>query len=281
MSKFRQTGSVFLKTQAVNWKRIQEHYDVVGVQYEDWDLATLKSKIPIYDFHEFWPPSRPEEDPDFNSPRTTELLGALYCPRAGYMTDPRLSCQNVETAAKKKGAKFIFNAEVAQIRRDNGRVSGITLVDGRELDSPVVVNAAGPHSFVINKIAGVYDACNIKTRALRQEVAFVPSPKGFDFENDGHHTSDSDNAIYLRPESGNAILIGSEDPKCDEQEWIENPDNFKRTITDSQWNAQVYRAARRVPELPITNEKKGFAELYDVSDDWIPIYDKSDLPAFT
>jgi len=38
--------------------------------------------------------------------------------------------------------------------------------------------------------------------------------------------------------------------------------------------------ARRIPDLPIPNQKKGVVDLYDVSDDWIPIYDKSDLPGF-
>jgi len=29
---------------------------------------------------------------------------------------------------------------------------------------------------------------------------------------------------YHHPETGNMILVGSEDPACDEKEWIENPD---------------------------------------------------------
>ena len=40
------------------------------------------------------------------------------------------------------------------------------------------------------------------------------------------------------------------------------------------------RAAQRIPELGIPNQPKGVVELYDVTDDWIPIYDKSDLPGF-
>jgi sarcosine oxidase subunit beta len=280
MSQFKCTGSVFLKTQAVKWKNIQKHYDAVGVEYEDWDIETLKAKVPLYDFHEFWPPTRPEEDPDFNKQRDESLDGALFCPRAGYMSDPKQSCKNVEYAARQKGTRFIFNAEVKEIHKDSNRVTGISLTDGTRYDAPVVINASGPHSFIINKLAGVYDDCNIKTRALRHEVAFVSSPENFDFEHEGHHTSDSDNACYMRPEVGNAILIGSEDPECDKKDWIDDPDDFNRDVTDSQWKAQVYRAARRIPSLPIPNDQRGFAELYDVSDDWIPIYDKSDLQGF-
>jgi len=61
---------------------------------------------------------------------------------------------------------------------------------------------------------------------------------------------------------------------------VEDPDNFNRSVTDRQWEAQVYRCARRIPNLPIPGQKRGLADLYDVSDDWIPIYDKSDVDGF-
>ena len=51
-------------------------------------------------------------------------------------------------------------------------------------------------------------------------------------------------------------------------------------MTDEQWRAQVYRMALRIPTLAIPNRPKGIADLYDVSDDWMPIYDKADLAGF-
>ena len=77
-------------------------------------------------------------------------------------------------------------------------------------------------------MAGVEDEMNVKTRALRHEVHHVPSPPDFDFEHDGFHTSDGDTGIYFRPESGNHILIGSEDPECDPQVWVDDPDSYDR-----------------------------------------------------
>ncbi len=47
-----------------------------------------------------------------------------------------------------------------------------------------------------------------------------------------------------------------------------------------QWPTQVMREAQRIRGLPIPNQPKGVVDLYDASDDWIPIYDKSDLPGF-
>jgi sarcosine oxidase subunit beta len=111
-------------------------------------------------------------------------------------------------------------------------------------------------------------------------VHHVPSPPEFNFEKNGVHTGDGDAGIYFRPEVGNSILVGSEDPECDSQEWIEDPDNYNRNLTQERWKAQVYRLARRIPDLPIPNQPKGIVDLYDVSDDWLPIYDKSDLKGF-
>ena len=159
------------------------------------------------------------------------------------MSDPQLASHNAMRAAEAKGGEFKFNAEVIEIRKEGNRVKGVTLKGGEEIDAPVVVNVAGPHSFVINRMAGVEEGMNIKTKALRHEVHHVPSPAGFNYESDGKHTSDGDAAIYFRPETGNTILVGSEDPDCDPQVWVDDPDNYNNEITEAQWKAQVYRLA--------------------------------------
>ena len=43
---------------------------------------------------------------------------------------------------------------------------------------------------------------------------------------------------------------------------------------------QVQRVAQRIPGLPVTSPVRGVVDLYDVTDDWIPIYDKSNLAGF-
>jgi sarcosine oxidase subunit beta len=280
LARFVNCGTILLKTDGHDWRRVLELYRELGVEHEDWDAATLKSRMPIYSAGRFWPPSRPEDGDDFFAEPTEELEGAIYTPGSGYVSDPQLATHNVMRAAQNAGGEFRFNAEVSAIRRDGGRVAGVTLADGTAIDAPVVVNVAGPHSFVVNRMAGVEEGMNIKTRALRHEVHHTPSPAGFDFEAEGCHTSDGDNAIYFRPETGSSILVGSEDPECDPQEWIADPDDFNREITEAQWKAQVYRLARRIPGLPIPNRPRGVVDLYDVSDDWLAIYDRSDLDGF-
>jgi sarcosine oxidase subunit beta len=74
--------------------------------------------------------------------------------------------------------------------------------------------------------------------------------------------------------------VGSQDPECDPQVWIADPDDYNRAVSNEQWEAQVFRMAQRIPDLPIPGQAKGIVDLYDVSDDWIPIYDKSNLGGF-
>jgi sarcosine oxidase subunit beta len=141
-----------------------------------------------------------------------------------------------------------------------------------------VINVAGPHSSKVNRLAGVEQGMKIKTRALRHEVAHVPAPDGFDVEAKGCVVSDNDTGAYTRPETGNHLLIGSEDPECDPREWVD-PDDYNKDFTDN-WTTLVMRAAQRMPGLAVSGKTKGVVHLYDVADDWIPVYDKSDLPGF-
>ena len=288
LAKFRKCGTVLIKGEAFNAQRSIEFLKELGVPFEEWDIEQLKARMPHLSVYSYYPPKRPE-DPMFWDEPTKTVEGAIFTPGSGYINDPQLSVHNLQRAAEAKGGKFLFNAEVSEIRRNEKRVLGITLQDGTKIDTPIAVNAAGPHSFVINRMAGVEDKMNIKTKALRHEVHIVAAPKEFpDYVNQGHHISDTDLAAYCRPEVGNKILIGSEDPNCDERVWV-NPDVFyagqgsqgrNNQITQSQFEAQVYRMAKRMTILPVTEKPKGVVDLYDVSDDWIPIYDKADLKGF-
>ena len=281
MIKYMKTGSVLFKLEGEDHSsKCLKLFKEIGVEHEIWDLDKLKEMIPIFSHDQYDGTTRPDEDDHFWDKTGKKIEGAVYTPGSGYVSDPQLTSHNLQVAAEANDGKFMFNSEIAEIRQQNGKVAGITLKTGEQIDSPIVVNVAGPHSFVINRMADVEKEMNIKTRALRHEVHHVPSPEGYDFEKDGFHTSDGDNSIYFRPETGNTILIGSEDPLCDPKEWIADPDNYNQQVTESQWKAQVYRCARRIPQLKIPSRTSGVVDLYDVSDDWLPIYDKSSLKGF-
>mgnify|MGYP001036327511 CR=1 FL=1 len=278
LSKFIECGCMIYKTEQNDFlKKITKLSDQLSIPYEIWDNKKIKSMLPIADTHEF-SPVKPINDDRFGFHNEKFLNGSIYFPNGGYVNDPQLATHNLKMASEKKGGEFLFNSEVVDIIKTNGRASGIILSDGTELFSKCVVNVAGPHSMKINKLAGVDKLNNIKTKALKVEVCHVPSPENFNFEKEGFVISDSDIGCYSRPEHGNNILIGGEEPDCDEKIFVD-PDDWDKNFSE-QWKAQVLRQGQRYPDLPISSKVKGVVDLYDVSDDWIPIYDKSDLPGY-
>lgn len=280
LARFIQTGAVVFNDKSFDWSKYIRHHDELGIPYEIWNPERLLKRMPHLVDDSFSPPKRPENPAFFDSPSDKIHSTVLFFPNNGYINDPQLSVENIQQACESYGATFLFDSEVVQIIKKQNRVAGIQLSNGQTWAAPVVVNAAGPHSFLVNRLAGVDEKMKIRTRALRHEVHFVPSPDSFSYENEGITVGDGDLAGYHRPEVGNMILVGSEDPDCDELVWVDDPDSFNRSVTNAQWRAQIYRLALRIPDLPIPNRPKGFADLYDVSDDWIPIYDRSDLDGF-
>ena len=278
MAYYKNTGAMVFKTEVNNnLVNVMKSLDKLGVGYLELSPEDMKKYLPEPDLRAYYP-QKLMNDPEFGKPTGEKINGAVYVPESGYVNDPKLSTHNVEMAARNVGSDFLFNTEVVDVLQKNGRASGVALKDGTRIYAPVVVNVAGPHSYIINQMAGVEDQMNIKTRALRVEVAHVPSPEGVDWENTGIITSDSDTGVYTRPETGNHFLIGSEEPKCDPLEYVD-PDNYNLGFTD-QARTQVMREAMRIPNLPIPSKSQGLVDLYDVSDDWYPIYDKSSLPGF-
>ena len=279
LAEFRQCGVLVMKTGANDhMARHIETSSALGIPFEEWDAEAIRAKLPVYALERYAPAKRMDEA-GFGEPTGGALEGAVYWPDGGYVNDPALSAQNLAAAARAAGADFRLGVEVVEILQEGGRVKGVRLADGEEIQAPVVINVAGPGSRAVNEMAGVTGDMTIETRPLRQEVVHVPSPEGFDFERDGTIVSDSDIACYCRPEQGNHILVGSEDPDCDAHQWAVSDTEFNRDFTD-QWTTQAMRYAQRVPSLGIPNRTKGVVELYDASTDWIPIYDKSSLAGF-
>ncbi|MGA0381745.1 MAG: NAD(P)/FAD-dependent oxidoreductase [Arenicellales bacterium] len=279
LARFIKTGCLVMKTHSNGYlQKIVENVATLQIPFEEWDRARILERLPNYDLNCFAPAKR-VEDPMFGQATGGEIGGAVFFPTAGFVNDPQLATQNIARAAERICCRMEYIGEVVSIDRDGNRVAGVTLADGRVIAAPIVVNVGGPHSSILNALAGVTDDMNISTRALRQEVAHVPAPAGIDFESTGLVVSDSDIGVYCRPEQGNFVLAGSEDPPCDVHQWVDDPDNFSRDFSE-QATTQALRLAQRMTGLTIPSRIGGVVDLYDVSDDWLPIYDRSALAGF-
>jgi len=249
----------------------------VGVSFGILTSAELARRFPAFDLSSYGPP-KPPEDPGFGIANEVSLTGGIFISDAGYVGDPQLAAHNLQRAAEALGAVFKFNTKIVTINRSGHRVSGVTTNTGETIRASIVVNVAGPHSWVINELAGITDDMCIPTRPMRHEVAHIPAPSSFSSDHTRCVVGDGDAGVYMRPELGDNMLIGSLDPQCDTRDYV-NADDFNTDLTE-QWTRQVWRAAQRIPALSIPNMAQGVVGLYDATPDWIPIYDRSSLAGF-
>lgn len=280
IAEYRNLGCLVMKTDLNH--HLERHMaicDELSIPYEEWSEATILENLPHYRLDTFWPAKRPEDD-GFGAPSGGKISGGVFFPTGGYVTDPALSAHNLQRAAEARGAKFRFNAKVTAVLTENERASGVRLASGEEISAPVVINVAGPASRLINEMAGVTGDMTISTKALKQEVVHLPAPDGFFANGREMVISDSDIACYLRPEKGGHLLVGSEDPPCDDHVVVDDPLADGWQEFSRQWDVQAMRQAQRAPTIGIPGHPKGVVDLYDVTEDWIPIYDKSSLPGF-
>lgn len=142
------------------------------------------------------------------------------------------------------------------------------------------MNAAGPWSSKLNELAGVGEGWTVTPKPMRQEVHHVPAPPGFNGDGIGPCIADLDLGVYVRGTLGDCLLVGGTEPECDPFEWIADPDTSNPNPTQAVFEAQVTRAARRMPNLRVPGRAVGIAGVYDVTDDRTPIYDGTEREGY-
>ena len=282
-------GYVMLDVPVLSNDKTMALFDRAGIPYEIWDSNTLKARMVGIDAGRYWPNKPVKSDEFFNE--ASEELGAIFSKHGGYVSDPLLAAQNFAAAAKREGVNFKFRKAVVGIEKKNGRVSGVKLSDfdsqskkaldtgGEVINADVVVNVAGPWSTLINQMAGAGSDFTMELKPLRAEVHQISTPKDI---LPGPIMGDLDLGTYVRSGPGGITLVGGTEPECDELEWVEpdKVDEVNMTRTVEVFESQTYRFARRFPAAQIPSTPVGVVGVYDVSSDWTPIYDKTDVPGF-
>jgi glycine/D-amino acid oxidase-like deaminating enzyme len=282
-------GYVMLDVPVLSNDKTMALFDRAGIPYEIWDSTTLKARMVGIDAGRYWPNKPVKSDEFFNE--ATEELGAIFSKHGGYVSDPLLAAQNFAAAAKREGVNFKFRKAVVGIEKKNGRVCGVEVSDfdsqskkaldtGSEvITADVVVNVAGPWSTLINQMAAAGSDFTMELKPLRAEVHQISTPKDI---LPGPIMGDLDLGTYVRSGPGGITLVGGTEPECDVLEWVEpdKVDEVNMTRTVEVFESQTYRFARRFPAAQIPATPVGVVGVYDVSSDWTPIYDKTDVPGF-
>ena len=284
-------GCAMLDVPVLSNEKTIKLFDKANIPYEIWDASTLKVRMPGIDAGKYWP-NKPVKSEEFWN-EASEELGGIYTPAGGYINDPLLAAQNLATSASREGATFRYRKAVTKIAKDskNGRVTGVQITDfdsqqksalasGAEfIAADVIVNVTGPWSTLINSMAGAGSDFTIELKPLRTEVHQISTPKNI---LPGPILGDLDLGTYARSGPGGITLIGGTEPECDPMDWVEPAkiDEVNMTRTVEVFESQTYRFARRFAKAQIPSTPVGVVGVYDVSSDWTPIYDKTDVPGF-
>jgi glycine/D-amino acid oxidase-like deaminating enzyme len=279
VAAFHQIGMLVIDSPLFSREHLRRLFGELGAQWREYDPEALRSAYPGIDNGGFHPPKPVSSDEFWLEP--AERIGAVLTPEAGFVDDPRLAAENFARAAERQGATTLYKKRVVGIGRRGGNWR-LELDDGRTVEAPGVLNAAGPWSGEILRLAGVGGEFNVTTRPLRQEVHSVAAPAGHNPPGRPFPlVNDEDLGYYLRPEPSGTWTVGGAEPECDALDWVDGPvDQVDLNRTRKAFEAQVTRAARRFPGIAIPTRPNGLAGVYDVASDWTPILDKTDAPGF-
>ena len=186
-----------------------------------------------------------------------DILAATYCPTDGY-ADPYSVANGYAKQARKLGVKILTETEVTGIKVEDGRIAGVETTRGF-IETPIVVNTAGPYAHVIGQMVGV----DIPARPYRRQIfitdAFPEIPPDWPMTVDFHYN------WYMRKE-GEGLLMGMSD--------LEEPSSFNMNVDWSFMEKVVEHGIERVPLLEKARIMRGWAGLYSITPDNQPIIDK-------
>ena len=274
---YRPTGALVLDSAEKNLDQIAERLTAAGIVAERLGPDEVAERFPALDTTRLGPPALPADEAFWSS--SADRLGAVFYADAGYVDLPALAAQNLLSAAVQLGARFRRRQQVVDIVTAHDRVIGARLSSGELLSTPIIVNAAGPWSDALNVTAGVTGDMVVRGRALRVETHEIECPPEFAGDH-GTFVTDLDLGSAFRPHGAARLHISSTEPECDPLEWVDSPDEYSRAPTGAVWTRQTLRVARRLSGLKVPNRPAGVGALYDVTEDWTPIIDKSQLSGY-
>jgi sarcosine oxidase subunit beta len=179
-----------------------------------------------------------------------DLLGATYCAKDG-LGNPHEVTQAYVSRARALGAHFEFQRAATGLCLEGNTVVGVETEKG-PIDTPMVVNGAGPHAAEVARWAGV----DLPVQPFRRHC-FTTHPLPFVHER-MPMIVDMASGVYMHRESG-GMLLG-----------LANPDEPPGFETGVDWDflpRVVEPAIRRLPALEDAEIANGWAGLYETTPD--------------
>jgi len=193
--------------------------------------------------------------------RVDDLLFGVFGPEDGY-ANPKEVLNGFRAAAGAAGVEYLED-NVIGIQQDAGCVRGVTCQSAGRIDTPVIVNAAGPFAAVVGKLAGIdQPVCPMRQHLFRCDLPRLwPYRFPMVIDPGGVHWRHEDPAASGIPDR---IVLAK--TKLDEP----YGENF--ACDTSRWMADFYPdLVRRLPALKDVRLVDGWAGLYEMTPDHNPM----------
>jgi sarcosine oxidase subunit beta len=195
---------------------------------------------------------------------TEGIAHGAYEPDGGY-ADPALVANSFAAAAQDVGVEILRMTEVTGIKVDAGRVRSVVTNKG-EIATDKIANVAGPWGKRIAQMVGV----ELPITASRHPVLVLERPQNW--RTPTPVWSDLINGWYFKPEGRHGMMIGSlTEVESDKNVTIETysmKTSYDETVPYSEGILQ------RFPVMEDGTATTGWAGLYDVTPDGLPVIDE-------
>jgi len=130
----------------------------------------------------------------------------------------------------------------------------------------VVILTAGPWSPILLQKIGV----QVPITTARVKTVLYRRPDDLE-----RHAiwADFISQVYLRPESGSLMLVGSISPEEETVDPAADPDNYNEKVGIDIISSFAERVVIRYPAMKRSHVSSSYASLYDITPDWHPIMD--------
>jgi sarcosine oxidase subunit beta len=195
--------------------------------------------------------------------RLDDVIGGTFNAKDG-LCDPNGVVMGYINAATKLGAHCESGVTVTGLQIEDGGVTAVQTSKG-EIETPLVVNAAGPWAGLIGAMAGVEIPITPVRRQMLTTTALPEIPADFPF------VIDFTQSLYFHRE-GDGLLTGMSNPG-------EKP-GFDQNV-DPDWEVvNLDEAAKRLPLLEKAGLASHWAGLYEVTPDAHPIFGETPVGGF-
>jgi len=190
--------------------------------------------------------------------RVADDAPVVWEPLSGYAS-PHEVASSFARGLTALGGQIRQQTPVTGIVVEGRRVAAVRTPSG-DIGTPHVVIAAGPWARTVGRLAGL----DLPVTARREALISLRPPFAFD----GHPVVlDLANDVYIRPETGNLMLLGS----TRDVVVPGDPDRYEDRPAASFTAEVVERLTHLLPASTDAVITGGWSGMYEVSPDWNPI----------